>query len=108
MTKKTGQKKSATSNFDPDKLSLQKKDIIAFCDRIISEWQKKPLTQTNAKNIAAMVGVRTAVHFTDEESLKAIWSEIIKWVYQLLYENAIAQAKDEKSEWASTFEKLKK
>ncbi len=108
MTKKAGQKKNTSPGFDPDKLSLQKKDIIAFCDRIISEWQKKPLTQTNAKNIAAMVGVRTAVHFTDEESLKAIWSEIIKWIYQLLYENAIAQAKGEKSDWAYTFEKLKK
>lgn len=108
MKKKTSQKKNTASGFDPDKLSLQKKDIIDFCDRIISDWQKKPLTQTNARNIAAMVGVRTAVHFTDEESLKAIWSEIIKWVYQLLYENAIAQAKGEKSEWASTFEKLKK
>lgn len=107
MTKKQEKKKNNSSALDPDKLSLAKKDIIDFCDRIISEWQKKPLTQTNAKNIAAMVGVRTAVHFTDEESLKAIWSEIIKWVYQLLYENAIAQAKGERSEWASTFEKLK-
>lgn len=108
MTKKTAQKKNTQSRFDPDNLSLDKKDIIDFCDRIISEWQKKPLTQTNAKNIAAMVGVRTAVHFTDEESLKAIWSEIIKWIYQLLYENAMAQARGEKSQWASTFEKLKK
>lgn len=108
MTKKTSQKKSTQSRFDPDTLSLDKKEIMNFCDRIISEWQKKPLTQTNAKNIAAMVGVRTAVHFTDEESLKAIWAEIIKWVYQLLYENAMAQAKGEKSQWASTLEKLKK
>lgn len=107
MTKKTG-KKTHSSGFDPDKLSLQKKDIIDFCDRIISEWQKRPLTQTNMKNITAMVGVRTAVHFTDEESLKAIWSEITKWMYQLFYENAMAQAKGEKSQWASTFEKLKK
>jgi hypothetical protein len=106
MAKKQ-EKKNNSSAFDPDKLSLTKKDIIDFCDRVISEWQKKPLTQTNAKNIAAMVGVRTAVHFTDEESLKAIWSEIVKWIYQLLYENAIAKAKSEHSEWASTFEKLK-
>ena len=107
MVKKINTKKDIPAGFDPDKLSLQKKEIMDFCDRIISEWQKKPLTQTNAKNIAAMVGVRAAVHFTDEESLKAIWSEIIKWVYQLLYENAVAQARKEKSEWASTFEKLK-
>jgi hypothetical protein len=55
-----------------------------------------------------MVAVRTAIYFTDEESLKAIWSEIVKWVYQLLYENAMAQGKEEKSEWAQTMEKIKK
>ena len=93
---------------DPDRLSLQKKDILDFCDKVLEQWQKKPLTQEMTKNIAAMVGVRTAVFFTDEDSLKAIWSEIVKWIYQLLYENAIAQGKEEKSEWASTFEKLKK
>jgi len=71
-------------------------------------WQKTQPTPAVAKNIAAMVSVRTAVYFTDDDSLKAIWSEIVKWIYQLLYENAIAQAKEEKSEWASTFEKLKK
>ena len=60
------------------------------------------------KNIAAMIGVKTAVYFTDDVSLKAIWSEIIKWVYYLLYENAMAQGKAEKSEWAQTMGKLNK
>ena len=55
-----------------------------------------------------MIGVKTAVYFTDDVSLKAIWSEIIKWVYQLLYENAMAQGKAEKSEWAQIMGKLKK
>jgi hypothetical protein len=95
-------------SFDPDRLSLQKKDILEFCEKVLSKWQNEPLTTEMTKNMAAMVAVRTAVYFTDEESLKAIWSEIVKWIYQLLYENAISQGKEEKSEWANTMEKIKK
>ena len=103
MTKNT--KKKA---FDPDRLSLQKKDILEFCERVLANWQKEPLTTEMTRNITAMVAVRTAIYFTDEESLKAIWVEIVKWIYQLLYENAMAQGKEEKSEWAQTMEKIKK
>jgi hypothetical protein len=95
-------------SFDPDKLSLQKKDILEFCERVLVDWQKKPLTAEMTQNITAMVAVKTAVYFTDEESLKAIWSEIVKWIYHLLFENAMAQGKEEKSEWAETLDKLKK
>ena len=45
----------------------------------------------------------TSVFWTDDDSLKAIWSEIISWVYELLYENAKAQDK----EWAKIMKKLK-
>lgn len=105
MEKNNHRKKSA--GFDPDRLSLQKKDVLEFCDKVLESWQKSSTT-ANAKNIAAMLAVRTSVYFTDEDSLKAIWNEIIKWIYQLLYENAVAQAKEDESQWASTLEKLKK
>ena len=100
-------KKEKRKSYDPDELSLEKKDIIDFCDKVLERWQKEPLTPDMTKNIAAMMGVKTAVYFTDDVSLKAIWSEIIKWVYQLLYENTMAQGKAEKSEWAHTMGKLK-
>ena len=93
---------------DPDRLSLQKKDILDFCDKVLGRWQKEPLTSNMSKNIAAMTAVKTAVYFTDEESLKAIWSEIIRWIYDLLYENAMAQGKEDKSQWTETRDKLKK
>jgi hypothetical protein len=93
---------------DPDRLSHEKKDILDFCDKVLERWQKEPLTTNITRNIGAMTAVKTAVYFTDEESLKAIWSEIIRWIYQLLYENAMAQGKEEKSEWSETREKLKK
>jgi len=103
MTKDTKKK-----SLDPDRLSLQKKDILEFCEKVLADWQKKPLTTEMTRNITAMVAVKTAVYFTDEESLKAIWSEIVKWIYHLLYENAMAQGKEEKSVWAETLDKLKK
>lgn len=101
-------KDSKKKAIDPDRLSLQKKDILEFCEKVLEKWQKEPLTTEMTRNITAMVAVKTAVYFTDEESLKAIWSEIVKWIYQLLYENAMAQAREEKSEWVDTMEKLKK
>ena len=93
---------------DPDELYLEKKDILDFCDKVLLRWQKGTLTLEMTKNITAMMAVKTAVYFTDDDSLKAIWSEIIKWVYQLLYENAKAHGTIEKSEWAQMMEKLEK
>ena len=104
----TKNSKKSVKEIDPDRLSLQKNDILNFCDRVLERWNKATPNQNMAKNIAAMFAVRTAVYFTDEDSLKAIWSEIVKWVYQLLYENAMAQAKGEKLAWATTMEKLNK
>ena len=90
---------------DPDRLALSKNDILEFCDRVLKKWQQDPTP--NARNIPAMFAVRTGVLFSDETSLQAIWSEIISWVYQLLYENAQAQARHENQEWAKVFSKIK-
>ena len=87
--------------FDPDELVLTKTEILEFCDRVIKKWNKNP--SKNAKNILAMNAVKTSVLWTDDESLKAIWSEIIAWTFELLYENAMAQD----AEWANMLKKLK-
>ncbi|MDE1828685.1 MAG: hypothetical protein KGI25_00015 [Thaumarchaeota archaeon] len=84
---------------------MSKNDIIEFCDRVLKKWQKDPAK--NARNIPAMFAVRTSVLFSDEASLEAIWSEIVSWVYQLLYENAQAQARSEGQQWAHVFSKIK-
>ncbi len=90
---------------DPDRLALSKNDILEFCDRVLKKWQQDPAQ--NSRNIPAMFAVRAGVLFSDEVSLSAIWSEIISWVYQLLYENAQAQARHENQEWAKVFSKIK-
>ena len=88
--------------FDPDKLELSKTEILEFCDRVIRKWSKNPTK--NANNLLAINAVKTSVLWTDDESLKAIWSEIIAWTFDLLYENAMAQ---EDQEWVNVMKKLK-
>lgn len=91
--------------FEPDKLALTKKDILDFCDRVIEKWSKNP--PKNSNNILAMNAVKTSVLWTDDESLKAIWGEILSWTFDLLYENALAQGKDDKAEWSNVMKKIK-
>jgi len=97
--------KKQGKNFDPDRLVLSKTEILDFCDRVLQKWNKNPAK--NAQNIIAMNAVKVSVSWTDEESLKAIWSEILQWTFELLYKNAMAQAKEENVNWAQVFEKVK-
>lgn len=93
------------SHFEPDKLALDKKDILDFCDRVLEKWSKNPAK--NANNILAMNAVKTSVIWTDDESLKAIWNEIVGWTYDLLYENALAQGTSDDQNWSNTMKKIK-
>ena len=90
------------NSFDPDKLVLTKTEILEFCDRVLAKWNKNP--SKNANNILAMNAVKTSIVWTDDESLKAIWGEILAWTFELLYENAMAQ--DDES-WGNVMKKLK-
>ena len=92
-------------SFDPDSLALSKNEILDFCDKVIEKWNKQPTKNTN--NILAMTAVKASIVWTDEDSLKAIWSEIIRWVFELLYENALSQGKNDDADWSSIMKKLK-
>jgi hypothetical protein len=98
--------KKKIEKVDPDQLVLSKQEILDFCDRVLSKWSKEP--DVNTQNIVAMNAVRTSIYWTDEESLKAIWGEILKWTFELMYKNAIAQAKQEKAKWSPVLEKLER
>lgn len=89
-------------SFDPDNLVLTKSEILDFCDRVLKKWNKNPTK--NANNILAMNAVKTSIIWTDDESLKAIWSEILAWTFELLYENALSKQDEE---WTSVMKKLK-
>ena len=73
-----------------------------FCDRVLAKWDKNPANNVN--HILAMNAVKTSIMWTDDESLKAIWSEIISWTFELLYENAMAQ---NEGEWVDVMKKLR-
>ena len=53
-----------------------------------------------------MNAVKTSIFWTDEESLKAIWGEILHWTFDLLYENALAQENND-SDWSNVMKKIK-
>lgn len=93
------------TSFNPDSLELTKKEILEFCDRVIEKWNKTPEKNTN--NILAMTAVKASIVWTDDDSLKAIWNEIIGWVFELLYENALSKSKEDNGDWASVLKKLK-
>lgn len=105
-------KKSSTKTitgdkmFDPESLVLTKDDVVHFCDRILEKWNKDP--SKNLKQIFAMNAVRTSVFWTDDDSLKAIWKEILLWMYDLLYENAKAHGNESDYNWTKTLSKIKK
>ena len=98
--------KKGTKEFNPDHLVLSKKEILEFCDNVLAKWKAEP--ESNSRNIVAMTAVKTTVFWTDEESLKSIWGEILRWTFELMYKNAISQAKEENSKWSPVLEKLEK
>ena len=98
--------KKSRKEFDRDELVLSQNQILEFCDKVLTKWKGDP--NQKRSNIVAMTAVRNSVYWSDEESLKAIWSEILKWTFELMYKNAIAQAKEENLEWSPILEKLEK
>lgn len=89
-----------------DRLALSKNEILEFCDNVLNKWKEDP--NQSQSNIVAMTAVRTSVYWTDEDSLKAIWAEILKWTFELMYKNAIALAKEENLEWSTILQKMEK
>lgn len=85
---------------DPDRLVLEKAEILAFCDRVLKRWSKNP--DMNTQNMVAMNAVRASVAWTDDATLRAVWGEITEWMYELMYENAMAQAAQEGAKWPGT------
>jgi hypothetical protein len=98
--------KKSSKEFDPDELVLSQNQILEFCDKVLTKWKGDP--NQKRSNIVAMTAVRNSVYWSEEESLKAIWSEILKWTFELVYKNAIAQAKEENLEWSTILEKKEK
>ena len=75
--------------FNPDKLNLQKDDLIIFCQSCIDEWRLN--TRANLKYIVAMTLMKSAVSLTPEEVLKTVWNKILLWFNDLQWKTALAE-----------------
>ena len=73
---------------DPDKLNLEKKDLLDFCHKCTEEWKKSKLS--NFKYIVAIELIAAGVKCTPEDVLKAVWKKILVWFWDLQYKNALA------------------
>ena len=92
--------------FEPEKLALTKQEILEFCDDVIKKWENDP--SKDSRYIFAMNAVKTSILWTEEATITEIWREIIHWVFQLLYKNAIAQGNEDDLEWSKIMKKLGK
>ena len=82
-------KKEYLDQLDPDKLNLEKKDLLNFCDGCITEWKKNKIA--NFKFIVAISLISAGVKCTPEDVLKAVWKKILVWFYDLQFKNALAE-----------------
>lgn len=97
-------KKTNKHSINTEKLVLTKQEILDFCDDVITKWENDPSKDT--RHIFAMNAVKTSILWTEEDTIKDIWDEIIHWIFELLYKNAIAQGNSENLEWSKIMQKL--
>ena len=91
--------------FDPDQLVLSKEDVLQMLDAIKSRWSKNK--KDNFKLLLSIEGMKVYIRMSSDETIKAIWTEILNGFNELLIENSIAVAKGNNENWATTFEKIK-
>ena len=89
MEKKRLTKDEYMDQLDPDKLNLEKKDLLNFCEKCTNEWKKNKVA--NFKFIVAISLISAGVKCTPEEVLKMVWKKILVWFWDLQYQNALQE-----------------
>ena len=89
MVKQRLTKDEYLDQLDPDKLNLEKKDLLDFCHKCTEEWKKSKLS--NFKYLVAIELIAAGVKCTPEDVLKAVWKKILVWFYDLQFKNALAE-----------------
>ena len=74
-------------------------------DDVEFRWKKNKME--NWKLILSLNGMKAYISLSSEETIKALWSEIVKGFNELL-ENSLVIAKGNDESWVETFEKIKK
>jgi len=89
LEKKRLTKDEYMDQLDPDKLNLEKKDLLNFCEKCTNEWKKNKVA--NFKFIVAISLISAGVKCTPEEVLKMVWKKILVWFWDLQYQNALQE-----------------
>ena len=89
MEKQRLTKDEYLDQLDPDKLNLEKKDLLDFCHKCTDEWKKNKIG--NFKYIVAIELIAAGVKCTPEDVLKAVWKKILVWFWDLQFKNALAE-----------------
>lgn len=79
-------------SFDPDKLYLTKKQIIAIGDRLIARWKQNPTA--NAKMIVITKGAQFLVKRTPEKDVAQYYKEFWSEAYEVMVQNALEGNKE--------------
>ena len=89
MEKKRLTKDEYMDQLDPDKLNLEKKDLLNFWEKSTDERKKNKVA--NFKFIVAISLISAGVKCTPEEVLKMVWKKILVWFWDLQYQNALQE-----------------
>jgi len=89
LEKKRLTKDEYMDQLDPDKLNLEKKDLLNFCHKCVEEWKSNKIA--NFKYIVAIELISAGVKCTPENVLKAVWKKILVWFWDLQYQNALQE-----------------
>jgi len=96
------------ADFDPDEFALKKDDILWFIKVVIKFWMRnKRQALKNIKLIGGLEMMKAGVILTSDEDFKAIWGMMVSFILEMMYQNEIEKAFNDKESWARTIKKLK-
>ncbi len=90
---------------DPDKIVMTKKDILEIIDLILQQWNQN--FGANWKFILGLRGIKAGIMLQPESVVRKIWSALLGFINQILYEFTIRDAVKQDEAWAKALSKVK-
>lgn len=90
---------------DPDKIVMKKKDILEIIDLILGQWNKDFVA--NWKFIFGLRAIKAGIFIQPEGVVKKIWTTLLEFVNEILYEFTIRDAVKQEEAWAKALKKVK-
>ena len=92
-------------SLDPDKVVMTKKDVLEIIDLILEQWNKN--FGTNWKFIIGLRAIKTGIILQPESVVTKIWSALLGFINQIIYEFTIRDAVKQDEAWAKSLKKVK-